>query len=106
MSFTIVFGFMVEKLDFVGFDWNSVSLGGMFGKFGDFMAFDEMELRVVKIGGGESAFEVIEVKRGGEVGMDWIEWESAADLELTVGIGVIFLLGFLGDSLNAGEVFE
>ena len=43
MSFTIIFGFMVEKFDFVGFDGNSIGLGGVFGKFGDLMAFDEIE---------------------------------------------------------------
>lgn len=44
MSFTIILGLMVEKFNFVGFDGNCIGLGGVFGKFGDLMAFDEVEL--------------------------------------------------------------
>jgi hypothetical protein len=44
---------------------------------------------VVEIGRGEDAFEIEGVKRRGEIGMDLIGLESAADLKLAVGIGVI-----------------
>jgi hypothetical protein len=44
MSFPIILGLMVEKFNFVGFDGNSIGLSGVFGKFGDLMAFDEIEL--------------------------------------------------------------
>jgi hypothetical protein len=35
---------MVEKFNLIGFDGNRIGLGGVFGKFGDLMAFDEVEL--------------------------------------------------------------
>jgi hypothetical protein len=44
MSFTIILGLMVEKFNFVGFDGNWIGLSGVFGKFGDLIAFDEIEL--------------------------------------------------------------
>ena len=61
---------------------------------------------MVEIGRGEGAFEIEGVKRRGEIGMDLIGLESAADLKFAVGIGVILFSGFLRDSLNAGELFE
>ena len=61
---------------------------------------------MVEIGRCEGAFEIEGVKRRGEIGMDLIGLESAADLKLAVGIGVILFSGFLRDSLNARELFE